>query len=300
MRPIAAEEGFTLIELMVGMTLMIVVLGATLTSFNSFGNTTRLNQLQNDAQNRTRVTLERIARDLRNAATATRDQPLGIEKAGAHDIVFLTVGDTRPAGSLNTRNIERVRYCLNTGSGRLWRQRQAWTTAVAPAYDPATTTQATCIGAPPPGWTASTGVASDIVNGPGRPAWTFNPAGFSSTVEITRIQTEVYVDLDPSARPRESRLVSGVYLRNQNRKPAASFDATATGDGQVLLDAGASTDPEGEPLTYTWFDHTAGVEIGGGMVCDCPSQGLGARSFRLVVQDPGGLEDQATAVVTVK
>ena len=49
-------------------------------------------------------------------------------------------------------------------------------------------------------------------------------------------------------------MASGIYLRNQNQAPIASFVATpASTSSTVVLNASASTDFEGRTLNYFWF-----------------------------------------------
>ncbi len=63
------------------------------------------------------------------------------------------------------------------------------------------------------------------------------------------------MDVDPDRRPLESRISTGVYLRNQNQVPTASFSVASGGTGtrRFLLNGSGSTDPEGRTLFYTWF-----------------------------------------------
>jgi hypothetical protein len=50
----------------------------------------------------------------------------------------------------------------------------------------------------------------------------------------------------------ETRLGSGVTLRNQNRVPVARLDVALSGQ-KLVLNGSASEDPEGMPLTYQWY-----------------------------------------------
>ena len=49
------ETGIMLLELMMAATLMIVVLGATITSLTTFQSNSRINELQNDNQENVRA-----------------------------------------------------------------------------------------------------------------------------------------------------------------------------------------------------------------------------------------------------
>jgi type II secretory pathway pseudopilin PulG len=258
------ERGLTLIELQIVLVLMIVVLGATLTTFNRSEANWRVNQEQTDAQDQNRRAIDTIARQLRNLASPSLASPAAVERAGAQDLVFQTVAATKPDGSQNDRNITRVRYCLGASSGgkaTLLRQEQTWTTPNPPAAMPVGTS------CPAAGWPAIAGagvsartVADNLVNREhGEPIFTYDSTDLDS---IYSIGVELLVDVDPSASPAVSRLASGVFLRNQNQAPIASATATATGTGHLLLlNGSASSDPEGSALAaYTWFADGAMTE----------------------------------------
>jgi type II secretory pathway pseudopilin PulG len=298
------ERGFTLIELLLAATLMIIVLGATLTSIEGFWKTNKVNNDQNDAQDVARTAIDRLAQQLRNLALPTPTSPNSIDIASSYDLVFKTADPTR----------RRVRYCLGTdapdspGNGRLYMQTQVGAGAGTP--DPAVPSTDTCPGPTGSGgWASATVVADNVVNrvdGKDRPIFYFN-APTSELPKITLLRSEVFVDLDPSRRPIESRISTGVYLRNQNQVPAASFSVASGGSGtrRFILNGSASTDPEGRLLRYSWFgganpdfadttcDSTEAVGcIGRSVTLDYTvpdAAGNGTQTFTLLVRDPGGL-----------
>jgi prepilin-type N-terminal cleavage/methylation domain-containing protein len=280
------EGGFTLIELVITMTIMLVVLGATLTTFNVFERNAKRNEQQNAAQDLARAGIDRIARDLRNHATPTNELPIAIEKADGNDVEMLTVGAHQAAASTNTRNLERVRYCLNPADRTIWRQRQSYT-GEPPATPPA---MSQCPGA---GWAQTTAVAEGVVNNAGRAVFCFPPtpcgSAPASTTTITSVGITLFVDVS-DAPPKETKLSTVVALRNQNRHPTAHFEATALGARHVLLVASASEDPEGQALTYRWFDGGVAIDKCVGMVCEYRAPLAGSRSFTLKVSDPSDLE----------
>jgi type II secretory pathway component PulJ len=291
------EAGFTLTELLVGLTLFIVVLSAVLLSFNTFEVNSNITNARNDAQDRARQQLDALARELRNLASPTPEQPQAVDKATAYDIVFQTVDPTSPGGgSLNTANVRRVRYCLNNATPSnevLWIQWQTWTTAAAPAT-PATTS------CPDNAWGSTTrrqvaGNVTNQVSGQSRPLFSFNS---SVATEINRIHADLFIDVTPAGNPTETRLSTGVFLRNQNRKPTAAFDWKTTGSKHVLLNGSASGDPEGDPLTYEWYDEGASTPMGTGITCDCVVAATGTRNITLKVYDPALLVGQTTVSVT--
>ena len=131
------EDGFTLVEVLVVCVLMLVVMGATLTMFDSFQQSVSTNQKQNEAQDGARNAMDLMARDLRNLASPTTDEPLALDLMADQEIVFQSEGRDMPAGSLNVVEHDRVRYCVST-TGDLYRQLQTWTTAAFPTIPAAT------------------------------------------------------------------------------------------------------------------------------------------------------------------
>jgi hypothetical protein len=281
-RVVRQEGGVTLIEMLIAATLLVVVLTASVRPLNAYEHDASQNRAQNDAQANARVTLDRISRELRNIAGSTQF----VEKGGASDLVFQTVDPlTAPSGT-NSMNVERVRYCLNTSTQVLWRQTQTWTTATPPAV-PTTTS------CPSSAWATQVISVDNVTNG-SRAVFTYNNTDLTG---VTLVHADLYIDVVPGLRPPESLLSTGIYLRNQNKAPTASFTATATGNRHLSLNGSSSSDPEGGSLTYTWFDGS--TQIGTGQTCDCVALATGNRTIMLQVADPSGLTNSVTQTVNV-
>lgn len=283
---IASEEGgYTMLELLAGAAISIVTLGATLGLLTNFETTTRHNERQNDAQEQIRRGVNRLASDLRNLASPTPQQPQAVEKAESYDLVFQTVDPVGPNAGSNPTNIRRVRYCLDSSDperGKIWAQVQTWTTSSAPPV-PATDT------CPNAAWGNQTVAAEKVTNrngGRDAPVWAYDSPTLS---EISSIRTDLYVDDEVSKDPPETRLSTGVFLRNQNRRPVAHFTPTVAGSRHVLLNGWNSSDPEGDTLTYIWY--AGGVEIGRGISLDFTAGSIGPVTFTLKVLDSAGLEN---------
>jgi prepilin-type N-terminal cleavage/methylation domain-containing protein len=304
------ERGFTLIEVLIAAVMMLIILGASMTLLIVVGANSRLTEQHNDAQDRARVYTDRLARQLRNLASPslfTADyyaKPEAVDKAQPYDFVFRVVDEKRPAGSLNEANVKRVRYCLdstNPDNGALYQQEQKWTNAASSA-PPALPSTAACPGTGA-GWTSTTQVTNGLVNridGQNRPLFTYNA---TDVTRITQVRSELFVDPTPHKRPVESRLASGVTLRNQNRVPVALADVrvTDTVGHKAVLNGSGSDDPEGMPLNYQWYvdppvplpDCSATPKpvscVAEGVVADIQLSTGGKHTIVLLVKDPAGL-----------
>jgi type II secretory pathway pseudopilin PulG len=275
------QDGFTLIEVLIVCVLMIVVLGATLTTFNSFQQSVSINEKQNTAQDTARNAMDLMARDLRNLASPSNEQPLALDLVQAQQIIFQSEGRDMPAGSLNVVNTNRVRYCLNTATGLFYRQIQTWTTAAFPAVPDSTS-------CPGNAWPTTKLVGENVVNA-ARPIFYYNAA---DPRDVTEVTATLYVDVNTARDPTESTLQSSVYLRNQNRKPDAVFSLALANSGTtIIMNASESTDPEEKPLTFTWYiDGTAVVGEGANDVVHTASVTAGTHTVKVKVSD-GPLED---------
>jgi prepilin-type N-terminal cleavage/methylation domain-containing protein len=301
MRVARDQSGFTLIELLVSMSLITVVVMATISAFVSFSRNERVNRLQNEAQDEARLTMERLSGQLRNLASPNDFSPKSVEKADSYDLVFLTVDAVKPVGSLNARNIKRVRYCMGdvvNGKAPLIRQQQTWQVVNPP---PSFSTA----GCPNASWGNSTMVAEDVVNTAQAtpvPVFTYSP-GPDPLDGITAIRANLMVDWNPGESPSEASLKSGVFLRNQNRAPVAACTAQYAGTGkQVALNGSVSEDPEGFNMKfYKWYADgktTDPPDVEGVVgVWNAPTSG--PHTFRLLIEDQGGLPAEATCSAVV-
>jgi type II secretory pathway pseudopilin PulG len=278
----------TLVEVLLTMTMMLIILGATLTTFNTFERKSRDNQNLNEAQDNARRGLDLMARDLRNLASPTPLMPLAIDRFGPQDMIFQSEGKVKPPGSLNAQNTTRVRYCLDTTKRTLVRQIQTWLTAAPPGVP------ASACGAAG-GWTSTMVVATDVTNA-ARPIFTYNAADFD---KITEVSAQMFVDTTPTRLPAEVDLQSAVYLRNQNRAPSAVFSATSMPGGTIFLNASESEDPEEKSLTFEWWDAslTPVKKVGEGIVFTYSPPAAGMRQMYLVVKDAALQTTSATKTV---
>lgn len=303
------EDGFTLVELMVAATLMLVVMSATLLAVEKFQRNSNANQALNDSQEAARGAVDRMARELRNSAAPAKGSNSGIGRALANDFVFQSVDDTGASGGTNVRHSQWVRYCLdsvNAANENLWRQTYTWTGSSTPSvpFD-ATACPDAAVG-------TRQLLASHLVNAQAPATSVFDydpPLPGSPTPEdyqrVDHVSMTALVNSDPKRQVKATTLTSGVYLRNQAVPPVAAFaDPIVSGSGQVYLNGSDSTDPLGNLISYLWCDTTGGGSctqanaIGSGvtMQYDSPS---GTRSITLVVTNAVGQTDSVTKQVIV-
>jgi type II secretory pathway pseudopilin PulG len=280
---LAMEDGFTLIELLLVCVLMIVVLGATLTTLSSFQTNASVNERQNDAQDEARRSIDTLARELRNLASPVNYDPDAIKRFEPDDLIVQSVAETRPPGSSNARNTQYVRYCYDQPNDVVYRQELAWTGSTAPDVPNGTP-------CPAGGWGSQRVVAGEVAND-ARPLFTYNG---TTARTITEIQSSLFVDVDRTARPKESSIETTVFLRNQNRNPIARFTAAPSADGAILLNGSESEDPEERALTYFWYDADRGnLLVGQGIVYSYLPPTRGPRRVFLRVEDPATLDSTA-------
>jgi len=288
---IRAEEGFTLPELIAAMAIFVIVMLATLQTLDLFTAQSETANRRLDTEQQARTTVDQMSRRLRNLASPTPSRPLAVDKATAYDFVFQSVDPAGPNAGQNLTNVRRLRYCLNSANpadGTIWLQAQSW---VEPSIPPVPST-GNCPDSDPR-WTTSGVAVRHVANrasGLDRPVWQYDAQNLA---DITFTRVTLILRIQGRGSTKDTTLASGVFLRNQNRAPVASFTATPTGGGHVILNGSGSQDPEGEPLSYAWYDSSQ--QIGSGVTLDYRANGT--RSLSLAVTDPGGLVGTAPAQV---
>jgi prepilin-type N-terminal cleavage/methylation domain-containing protein len=252
---LAEERGFTLVELLVGMAISLIVMGASLTAFESFNRAERDNDARNDTAEVARTALDIQARQLRNLAKRIAS-PV-IDTLGPYDIIFQTSDPARTW----------VRYCLDTTTSPASTQRaRLWTSeyAVASASTSAPVTTGMRSACPGTGWTSTNVVADFITNkrpGFDRPIFQYGcTVGTACTAtsatydQVVSMTAQLFVDTTPGTGPSELQVATGVFLRNQNQAPVATFAWTKSSTSRtIVLNAAGSTDYEGRTLDFYWF-----------------------------------------------
>ncbi len=270
MRHASGQQGFTLVEVLIGMVLTVIVFGATLTVLDAFGHQYQGDQRRLSAQDYARLGVDRIVRQLRNIASPVTTPKL-LERATPWDIVFQTVGAPSGGSTGNSTGTERVRYCVpadpSPGSSStevLYGETQTWSTKATPAdpwsSDPTATLP--CPDSPLPSGVTAVVVAGSVTNryngnaSPSRAAFCFNnscaPQAVGDLGNVFTVQINLFVNPTPTFGNAETEIQSSAFLRNQPRAPVPFFTPTLTGGGGVLLNGSGSYSPDGEDLSYSW------------------------------------------------
>jgi Tfp pilus assembly protein PilV len=263
-----SERGFTLIEVLVAASLMIVVLGATLGALDNTSQIQRRTEKSNDQQEIVRTTMDRMAAQLRNLASPSTSTAKTIDRATSYDLIFQTTDPSK----------QWVRYCLADGTNdppsfsgfhassaqneRIWYQTP---TGAFNAQGAAPSTNSsmvnTCPGPPvssgTAGWSTAQIVSDRItnkINSQDRPLFKVNGSPTTDTSTVTFVIATAFGNWSTAVNnPKETHLTSGVYLRNQNQPPTAAIQTTRTG-ASYTLNGTTSSDPEGRTLSsFLWF-----------------------------------------------
>jgi type II secretory pathway pseudopilin PulG len=298
------ESGFTLVELLVTMTLAFVIFGATLGVLQVFQKDTSAAQTRNETQDSARSAMDRLSRELRSVAAPGAAEPGALEQAAPNSLTFQTIDFSRTSAGSNATDAMRVRYCLddsNPTNEILWRQVKRWETEKAPAI-PASTA---CPDRSGSDWDSSAQLVQHLTNRIGgsesRPLFVYGPPAVASTAKITSVEPNLYIDLNPGGRPGESQLSTGIALRNENRQPTALFTAVQLGaERRVLLNASESQDPDGLALTYKWWDGATLLPTTAQQYETGPLTVGSTHVFKLEVADPGSLTGTYELTVVIK
>jgi prepilin-type N-terminal cleavage/methylation domain-containing protein len=303
MRRLSDERGFTLIEVLVSTLLVGIVFGATLTMLESFQTQSSAAVQRNETEDLARSAIDRLGHELRSTVASSTTSAGALEQAEPYSVTFQIISSSTVFGGENANNAMRMRYCLDDSNPKneaLWLQTLTWKTKTAPAL----ATSTACPDETPGDWTSSTRLVQNVTNrigGQERSLFTYAPASASSVSEIVSVTPSLYTDLTPGGLRSETQLTTTIGLRNENRKPTASFTAVQSGAFRaVLLNASESLDPDGLSLTYKWWDNGA-LMSSSSQQFETKSNNVGeTHAYKLEVVDPGGLSATAEHTVTIE
>jgi prepilin-type N-terminal cleavage/methylation domain-containing protein len=223
---LAAEEGFSLIELLVAMTISVILLLATLGLLDAFSNGVAVNNRLSDAADTARrevATMVGVLRDAGSPAPVTGAQATTVVQAGANDIVFLSTSWPGESGIGSTSNhVER--YCLNTTTRTLWFDGLKAGTAGSATPGAACPSTAS-------GWT-SRAVMSNVLNTAGNPIFVYGSTNPARSVSIN-----LSLESGTALKSRPLVLRSGSTLRGALPPQLGATDVTmgACTGGKALL-----------------------------------------------------------------
>jgi prepilin-type N-terminal cleavage/methylation domain-containing protein len=229
----AGEAGFTLIELMVAMTIGLMIAFVALTSFDAFGRGAATNNRVTDAEDNGRrdvATMVQILRDAGSPAPVTGAIPPTVTRATANDIVFNSTAWPNESGNVSTgTNTERL--CLDTATKTVWFD--GLRAGTPGPTDPGAACPSTAAG-----WTHLP-ISRHVVNTVALPLFRLGAAPVRS-VGIT-----LRKDTGTSTTSSDLAVNSGSTLRGALPPSITSGDVTYTcnsdGSGKALLSLGANT-----------------------------------------------------------
>jgi type II secretory pathway pseudopilin PulG len=200
------ESGFTLVELLVAMTMSMLILFGVLNTLEHFSSNASHQTRITDANEQVRNAMDRVVSDLRQAAT--------IEVADADDLVY-TVTE-----SASTR---RERICLDD-SNNLWRSTTTTSSPLAPLAG----------GAPCPIPSTGGSKITSLVaaNNASRPLFEYDSATPSS---VRSVSLTVSLNAGNAGRNDISTLRASTFVR------AKSETALDTDDGSITTTCNSTT-----------------------------------------------------------
>lgn len=291
------ESGFSLTELLVAIFIAMIIFGAAVTTWVSFLKVSTKSEEQTKAQDVARSTIERLSTHLRNAMTTGASSAAIHSSSNGFDLVFVTSLPGTTTTTNNPRGLTHIRYCLeNKGSkkdDRLFFQ-------TAPYSTSATTPPAT-LSCPDTAWSTKQVFSDHYVNratAGSPPLFTYKTDG-ATPPNITAVSIHPIVDWAFDRKPPATDLQSTVSLRNLNRAPTASLSCQGLSNGHAVCDGSASTDPDGEQLTYTWKMDGATLTTETTSRLDKFPLAKASYTFSLTVTDAAGVTSTATRSVTI-
>ena len=245
------ERGFTLIELLLVMSLALVLLGATLTSFTNYYRSQKTNQTLNDTAQAARNSMDLAARQLRNLANQDPSQQTTTIARALPSTWSSRPPTRRASGSATAWTRSATGGQPSSASrGMLWESETATATAPTAAMMGSCPGSARLGLAPDrrrlrdqPHGRRATAPSSPTAAPSARP----RPARRAArTTRASRTSARSCTSTPTRARaPEELRVVSSIFLRNQNEAPVADFSATAAGTRTVILNALGVDRPRG-------------------------------------------------------
>jgi type II secretory pathway pseudopilin PulG len=266
-RRLRSEGGLALTELLVAATVSIVLFGVAVQAFGSFVGQDRRNDKQAQAQRNARQAVDRMAAQLRNAQGPSGYSP--VYSKTSYELIFYTPSESASLTN-NAHGLQWVRYCLDYSTAsneKLWMLTAPYDSTVW-AYPGWGTTA--CPGTA--GWTTKQIVADKLVNhlsSPYTPLFKYT-TDTSATTFVFDVAVDALVDADTTNNQAATDLKSSVNLRNTDHSPKAVMTCGAVSSSSVVCDASASSDPDGDAISFQWQYSPCGSYPGSIPPTTCP------------------------------
>ena len=298
MRVLREESGFSLTELLTSIVLATVIFGAAVTTWVSFLKVNTKTEDQQRAQDAARSTVERLSAHIRNAMTNGSSNAVINSRSSAFDLIFVTALPDTTTTTTNPRGLTHLRYCLES-RGRMKDDRLFLQTHPYSTSSPSPPANLTC---PDNAWDTKQVFSDHYVNRaqPETPALFTYRTDTATPPNITHVSLHPILDWGPTRDPKPIDLSSTVNLRNLNRVPTAALTCSGLANGHAVCDGSASTDPDGEGLSYSWKLNN--VTIAGESTSRLDKYPLVSKTsytITLTVTDAGGLNSSISKSVYI-
>jgi type II secretory pathway pseudopilin PulG len=237
-RRLTSEQGYTLVEMQVSMTVMVVIAFAALAGLEAFTGGAAVTTGLAVAEDAARRDLERVVNVLRDAGAAapvSGAQPVTIIQSLPNDLIFRSSSWPGESGIAQS-GTHTARLCLDTASRTVWFDGLRAGTA-------GPTTPGTACPSTASGWT-HTAVATNVTNSAADPLFSYG-----STTPVRSVGVNLRVEGGTASKPRALVLRSGGALRGAlaPQVTAADIVTGACEGGKALLTlvlgaVGASTE----------------------------------------------------------
>lgn len=253
--PLRAEGGFTLVELVVAMTIMLVLIFAALLALDTFNRGAASTSRQAGAEDASRRAVGRVVAVLRNAgapAPLAGAQPQTVLRALGNDLVVRSTAWPGESG-VGASATHLARLCLDESSRTLWFD--GLRAGVSGPSDPGGACPSTASG-----WTHQA-LATDVVNDAGEPIFRYG-----ATSPVRSVGVSLRLEGGTAQTPRPLVLHSGSALRGALAPQVDDGDVVVgpceAGKALLTLDAAAG----GETTDGVKLDAAGAIAVGPGKI----------------------------------
>jgi prepilin-type N-terminal cleavage/methylation domain-containing protein len=279
-----AQAGFTLVELLVAMTLTLLIASAALGAFEAFDRGVASNSRLTEAQDTARRELGVMVHTLREAGTPAGSNgvlPIAVTRTDDTDIVFRSRAWPGAADTGSSAD-HLQRYCLNPATKILWFDAKHADTI-------GDTNPGTECPSNADGWTHHREIARNVVNTAtsGKKLFAYTSRGG----QVRSVQISLRLDGGTAVSSRELRLASGASVRGALGPQVTAGDVsepTCAESHRALLTLNVGGDPLNVIEQPVQGGSQTSIPVGPGKILVAADSVT--RTVRLVVTDPLGLQ----------